>query len=372
MTITIYDRVQETTITSGTGSVTLQGAVAGYLSFTATVGISNQTYYGIVDDVDHVWEIGIGTLVDDTTLSRTTVIASSSGSSKINFAGNQSSVFLDVPAEKRIQIDSPNIGTINITDFFGDSISVNTVDTHDVAAVNVNTANDSANTIGQTGQTTFYGDGSNLTGISPTLQDVATAGDTAYGINVTNINTSGTGENTIGTTGQTTFYGDGSNLTGLGTAAALNVGTSPNNIVQLDGSSKLPAVDGSNLTHIFPTNAPGALVNDGDGNLDWALPYRIVNTQTANYTLIVTDEMVALNNSGSITLTVPLYSDVSFENFTSIDIVQLGTGQVSIIVADGSINIFSYVGKTRLAGQYAAATLKMLSANNWLLIGNLA
>lgn len=34
----------------------------------------------------------------------------------------------------------------------------------------------------------------------------------------------------------------------LGTAAFLNVGTSANNIVQLDGSSKLPAVDGSALT----------------------------------------------------------------------------------------------------------------------------
>lgn len=35
---------------------------------------------------------------------------------------------------------------------------------------------------------------------------------------------------------------------GLGTAATLNVGTGANNIVQLDGSSKLPAVDGSQLT----------------------------------------------------------------------------------------------------------------------------
>jgi hypothetical protein len=40
---------------------------------------------------------------------------------------------------------------------------------------------------------------------------------------------------------------------GLGTAATLNVGTSANNIVQLDGSGLLPAVDGSQLT-----NLPGA------------------------------------------------------------------------------------------------------------------
>ncbi len=35
---------------------------------------------------------------------------------------------------------------------------------------------------------------------------------------------------------------------GLGSAATLNVGTSANNVVQLDGSAKLPAVDGSQLT----------------------------------------------------------------------------------------------------------------------------
>jgi hypothetical protein len=39
-------------------------------------------------------------------------------------------------------------------------------------------------------------------------------------------------------------------ITGLGTAATLNVGTSANNIVQLDGSAQLPAVDGSQLTNL--------------------------------------------------------------------------------------------------------------------------
>lgn len=41
-----------------------------------------------------------------------------------------------------------------------------------------------------------------------------------------------------------------SKVTGLGTAATLDVGTSANNVVQLNGSAQLPAVDGSNLTGI--------------------------------------------------------------------------------------------------------------------------
>lgn len=39
-------------------------------------------------------------------------------------------------------------------------------------------------------------------------------------------------------------------VTGLGTAATQDVGTSANNVVQLNGSAQLPAVDGSNLTGI--------------------------------------------------------------------------------------------------------------------------
>ena len=47
---------------------------------------------------------------------------------------------------------------------------------------------------------------------------------------------------------------------GLGTAATLNVGTSANNVVQLDGTGKLPAVDGSQLINInFTETDPTAI-----------------------------------------------------------------------------------------------------------------
>lgn len=47
---------------------------------------------------------------------------------------------------------------------------------------------------------------------------------------------------------------------GLGTAAVQDAGTSANNMVQLDGSARLPAVDGSQLTNInFTESDPSAL-----------------------------------------------------------------------------------------------------------------
>ena len=44
--------------------------------------------------------------------------------------------------------------------------------------------------------------------------------------------------------------GAASDVSGLGTAATLNVGTSANNIPQLDSNGKLGAIDGSALTGI--------------------------------------------------------------------------------------------------------------------------
>lgn len=46
----------------------------------------------------------------------------------------------------------------------------------------------------------------------------------------------------------------------LGTAALLDVGTGPNNIVQLSADEKLPAVDGSQLTNLPDTMPVGAII----------------------------------------------------------------------------------------------------------------
>jgi hypothetical protein len=48
-------------------------------------------------------------------------------------------------------------------------------------------------------------------------------------------------------------------ITGLGTSSTLNVGSSANNVVQLNGSAQLPAVDGSNLTNLPDNSIPFAI-----------------------------------------------------------------------------------------------------------------
>jgi hypothetical protein len=58
------------------------------------------------------------------------------------------------------------------------------------------------------------------------------------------------GTPTLATVATTGAYSDLSGTPTLGTAAALDVGTSASNVVQLDGSARLPAVDGSQLTNL--------------------------------------------------------------------------------------------------------------------------
>lgn len=100
MALVLADRVQETTTTTGTGTVTLAGAVSGFQTF-AAVGNGNSTYYTIAGGAE--WEVGIGTYTSSgTTLSRTTVISSSNSGSLVNFSAGTKNVFVTYPAARSI------------------------------------------------------------------------------------------------------------------------------------------------------------------------------------------------------------------------------------------------------------------------------
>ena len=102
MAFVLADRVRETTTTTGTGTVTLAGAVLGFQSFSA-IGNGNTTYYTIAGIGTSEWEVGIGTYTSSgTTLSRTTVLASSNSGSLVNFSAGTKDVFCDYPAGRAV------------------------------------------------------------------------------------------------------------------------------------------------------------------------------------------------------------------------------------------------------------------------------
>jgi hypothetical protein len=121
MTFVVADRVQENgTVATGTGSVTLAGAVNGYQSFASGIGNNNTTYYTIYDPVTYAWEVGLGTVTTSpNTLSRTTVYANSSGTqpSKISFSTSDTlTVFVTYPAEIAIYTAaSASLNSLSLT-----------------------------------------------------------------------------------------------------------------------------------------------------------------------------------------------------------------------------------------------------------------
>ena len=136
MALVVKDRVQESTTTTGTGTLTLNGAVFGFQTF-AIIGDGNVTYYAITDPGTGSWEVGIGTYTaSGTTLSRTTVLESSNSGSLVNFAAGTKNVFCTYPAERAVYLDAA-----------GSAVTLLDVGTLGAGTANITTANITSGTI---------------------------------------------------------------------------------------------------------------------------------------------------------------------------------------------------------------------------------
>jgi NO-binding membrane sensor protein with MHYT domain len=98
-----------------------------------------------------------------------------------------------------------------------------------------------------------------------------------------------------------------------------------------------------------------------------------VNTQTASYTLVITDigKVVEMNVGTANNLTVPLNATVAFAIGSRIDIAQIGAGQTTV-VATGGVTIRQRESKLKLTAQYAGASLYKRGTDEWMLFGDLA
>lgn len=121
MPLVLADRVKETTTTTGTGTLTLDGAATGFQSF-SVIGDGNTTYYTIASTGSSEWEVGIGTYTaSGTTLSRDTVLASSAGApTKTNFSSGTKDVFVTYTAARSVNVDGASIDTFGLGAAQGD------------------------------------------------------------------------------------------------------------------------------------------------------------------------------------------------------------------------------------------------------------
>lgn len=91
-------RVKETTTTTGTGTVTLAGAVSGFQAFSAVCSNADTIPYYLLDANGTGWEEGIGTWATGGTLARTVVTGSSNSGSAITLSSGTHTVICSLPA----------------------------------------------------------------------------------------------------------------------------------------------------------------------------------------------------------------------------------------------------------------------------------
>jgi len=139
---------------------------------------------------------------------------------------------------------------------------------------------------------------------------------------------------------------------GLGSAATLNTGTSANNVVQLNGSAQLPAVDGSNLTGI-------------------SFAFKDITTKTASFTLSNSEsgKVINCNSSSRIDITIPAGLTAGF----NCRVVQKGLGRVRFLLG-GTTTLNSYTSgasePNAVIGRYGVVDLVNTSTNAYHLSGD--
>lgn len=103
-----------------------------------------------------------------------------------------------------------------------------------------------------------------------------------------------------------------------------------------------------------------------------------LNAQTGTtYTFVLADaefKLVTASNAASQTYTIPLNSSVAYATGSIINVIQIGTGQVTIQGA-GGVTVAS-TGATatapKLRAQYSAASLIKVGTDSWYVVGDIA
>jgi hypothetical protein len=99
----VFDRVKETTATTGSAGVyTLGGAVAGYRAYSG-VAIDGDKVFYVVEDSAGNWEVGAG-VFDSTanTITRDWIDDSSNGGDPVDWPAGTKNIFCALPAEYHV------------------------------------------------------------------------------------------------------------------------------------------------------------------------------------------------------------------------------------------------------------------------------
>jgi hypothetical protein len=117
----------------------------------------------------------------------------------------------------------------------------------------------------------------------------------------------------------------------------------------------------------------GVVFSDGTQTKVGVPSITTITEKTASYelaSLAERDTIVEVNSQGATTLTIPSDSSVNFPVGTTLDVIQTGTGQVTIAGAQG-VTVNATPG-LKLRAQWSSVTLLKRGANSWVVFGDTA
>ena len=365
MALVVYNRVQETTTTSGTGSITLLGAVSGFQSF-AVVGNGNTTYYTITDGA--AWEVGIGTYsTSGPTLARTTVLSNSNGNtSPITLSGGLAQVFVTYPSEKSVNLDSSGnvtpLGTIASGTWQGTTVGVS------YGGTGV-TASSGANSV-------VLRDANQNTSINNIFRSVTSTVSAAGTTTLTAA--SSYSQVLTGTTTQTYKLPDATTLTN-GASFQFNNNSTGNLYVVDYGSNAIYTVAGGGAAQIFLTSTSTAngtwdthgYIPEGSswGTNSLSLGTTVITGGTWNGGTIATGYggtgLTSFTSGGALYAT----SGSALTSGT-LPITAGGTGQTTASAAFNALSPITTAGDLIIGNGTNSATRLAIGANNYVLTSN--
>ena len=284
MALVVKDRVKVTTATTGTGTLTLGSAVAGFQAFSAVLSNADTTYYAIFESSTGAFEVGLGTYASPAnTLARTTVLESSNAGSAINLTAGDADVFVTQPAEKAVYLDAD--GYIFVSD--GRNLT------------NLNATNLTTGTVNDARLPATIS--SDITGNAATATAWATGRTLALTGDVTGTSAAfdGSGNITLSTTIAANSVALGTDTTGNYVAAGAVSGSG------LSGSASSEGATFTVTSNATNANTPSTIVfRDGSGNFS-------AGTITANLSGNATTATTATTANGVAANSVALGTDTT-------------------------------------------------------------
>jgi hypothetical protein len=382
MALIIKDRVQEVSTTSGTGTLTLAGAVTGYQSFGSAIGNGNTTYYGIYANGGSDWEVGIGT-VGSGTLARTTVLASSNAGSLVNFSGAQLSVWGDMPAAKGVYQDAngnayANNFIPNTTITASSSTPINlTVASAQYQIVTGTTTSQTFNMPDATtltvGDTFYFNNNITYSSVQLNAHDGTTsllalqAGGAAHLILLTNSTTNGTWDvhsyvpATVSWGTATLNFNNSSSISGSVSWAgnAIGVGYGGTGLTSTPANGALDIGNGTGFTRTTLTAGTGISVTNGSGSIS------IANT---GVTSVSGTAPVASSGGSTPTISMAAANSTTNGYLTSTDwntFNNKGSGTVTSVTGTSPISSSGGATPAISISQASTSTNGYLSSTDW-------